>query len=55
MFSVSICYPEPADTAAFDHHYAAVHVPIVRTVPGSASFTAARCRPLGPRGSARST
>lgn len=46
MFRVSICYPEPSDRFAFDQHYATVHVPIVRTVPGLASFTAGRCRPL---------
>ncbi|WP_338889407.1 EthD family reductase [Rhodococcus sovatensis] len=48
MFSVSICYHEPADAAAFDQYYATVHAPIVRTVPGLASFTASRCRALGP-------
>ncbi|WP_338889051.1 EthD family reductase [Rhodococcus sovatensis] len=40
MFRLSICYHEPADKSAFDLHYADVHVPIVRTIPGLLGLTA---------------
>jgi uncharacterized protein (TIGR02118 family) len=47
MYRVTICFGKPSDPAAFDSHYAQVHVPLVRLVPGLANFTGGRCSSLG--------
>ncbi|MBJ7352182.1 MAG: EthD family reductase, partial [Rhodococcus sp.] len=36
---VAVCYGMPEDPAAFDRHYAEVHVPLARAVPGLVDFT----------------
>ena len=46
MYRVTVCYGQPTDPAAFDEHYAQVHVPLVRQVPGLSSFSAAHCKSL---------
>jgi uncharacterized protein (TIGR02118 family) len=46
MYRVTVCYGQPSDPAAFDSHYAQVHVPLVRQVPGLAAFAAGRCAAL---------
>ena len=43
MYRVTVCYGQPTDPAAFDSHYAQVHVPLVRQVPGLAGFSGGRC------------
>ena len=35
-------YETPADPAAFDRHYDAVHIPLVRSLPGLRSYTIGR-------------
>jgi uncharacterized protein (TIGR02118 family) len=47
MYRITVCYGQPSDPAAFDSHYAQVHVPLVRAVPGLAAFTAGPCAALG--------
>lgn len=44
MIRVTICYGKPTDPAAFDSHYAQVHVPLTREIPGLAAFTGGHCR-----------
>jgi uncharacterized protein (TIGR02118 family) len=46
MYRVTVCYGQPTDPAAFDAHYADVHVPLVRQVPGLSGFTGSRCSSL---------
>ena len=46
MYRVTVCYGQPTDPAAFDAHYAQVHAPLVRQVPGLSGFSAARCGSL---------
>ena len=46
MYRVTVCYGQPSDPAAFDRHYAQVHVPLVRQVPGLAAFAGGRCAAL---------
>ena len=46
MYRVTVCYGQPTDPAAFDRHYAEVHAPLVRAVPGLSGFTGARCGSL---------
>ncbi|WP_128646202.1 EthD family reductase [Rhodococcus sp. BS-15] len=36
---VAVCYGMPEDPAAFDRHYAEVHVPLAHAVPGLVDFT----------------
>jgi len=36
MYKLIAMYRKPADTAAFDKHYAEVHTPIVKSIPGLA-------------------
>ncbi|WP_338887208.1 EthD family reductase [Rhodococcus sovatensis] len=36
---VAVCYGAPEDPGAFDRHYADVHVPLARAVPGLIDFT----------------
>ncbi|KZF06287.1 ethyl tert-butyl ether degradation protein EthD [Rhodococcus sp. EPR-157] len=36
---VAVCYGAPEDPDAFDRHYADVHVPLARAVPGLVDFT----------------
>lgn len=46
MYRVTVCYGKPTDPAAFDSHYAQVHAPLVRQVPGLCSFSGGRCASL---------
>jgi uncharacterized protein (TIGR02118 family) len=46
MYRVTVCYGQPTDPAAFDAHYAQVHAPLVRHVPGLSGFSAGRCGSL---------
>jgi uncharacterized protein (TIGR02118 family) len=46
MYRVTVCYGQPTDPAAFDTHYAQVHVPLVRQVPGLAGFSGGRVASL---------
>lgn len=34
MMKITALYTPPADPAAFDEHYTAVHIPLVDTMPG---------------------
>lgn len=36
MYKLVAMYRQPADPAAFEKHYAQVHTPIVKTIPGLA-------------------
>lgn len=38
MFRLTVVYDEPADKEAFDLRYTDEHVPLVKAVPGLASF-----------------
>jgi uncharacterized protein (TIGR02118 family) len=46
MHRVTVCYGTPTDPAAFDTHYATVHAPLVRQVPGLSGFGGGRCASL---------
>jgi uncharacterized protein (TIGR02118 family) len=46
MHRVTVCYGQPTDPAAFDSHYATVHAPLVRQVPGLTGFSGGRVRSL---------
>ena len=46
MHRVTVCYGKPSDPAAFDRHYATVHAPLVRLVPGLSGFSGGRCASL---------
>jgi uncharacterized protein (TIGR02118 family) len=46
MHTVSICYSQPTDPAAFDDYYVTTHAPLALKVPGLASFTIGKCRSL---------
>ena len=45
MYKLIAMYRKPADTAAFDKHYAEVHTPIVKSIPGLAGLVLNRCTP----------
>lgn len=38
MYKLIAIYRQPADPAAFDKHYAEVHTPIVKSIPGLAGL-----------------
>ncbi|MBK9714906.1 MAG: EthD family reductase [Kouleothrix sp.] len=42
MIKLVCLYGQPADKEAFDRHYAEVHAPLVRQVPGLARLEVAR-------------
>jgi uncharacterized protein (TIGR02118 family) len=46
MYRITVCYGQPTDPAAFDSHYAQVHAPLVRQVPGLSGYTGGRCASL---------
>jgi uncharacterized protein (TIGR02118 family) len=46
MYRITVCYGKPADPAAFDRHYAEVHIPLARQIPGLVAFTAGHCAAL---------
>jgi uncharacterized protein (TIGR02118 family) len=46
MHVLTVCYGHPGDPAAFDAYYQATHTPLVRKLPGLASFTARHCASL---------
>ena len=43
MYRLTVLYGKPADPAAFDLHYAQVHIPLARQIPGLAAFTVGHC------------
>lgn len=45
MYKLIAIYRKPADPAAFDKHYAEVHTPIVRSIPGLARLVLNRGLP----------
>ena len=47
MHRITIEYGTPADTEAFEKHYAEVHVPLASTLPGLRRFTTSHPRGLG--------
>lgn len=47
MYRITVCYGRPTDPVAFDSHYAQVHVPLARAIPGLAAFTAGHCAAFG--------
>jgi uncharacterized protein (TIGR02118 family) len=47
MHRITIQYAVPADIDTFDRRYFSEHVPIVAKLPGLASFTWSKPRPLG--------
>lgn len=47
MYRITVCYGQPDNPAAFDSHYAQVHIPLVRAIPGLAAFAAGPCAALG--------
>lgn len=46
MYRITVCYGKPADPAAFDRHYAQVHIPLARQIPGLVAFTVGHCAAL---------
>jgi len=42
LIKLTVLYGHPSDTAAFDEHYANVHVPLVHKVPDLQRFEAAK-------------
>lgn len=42
MMKVTALYTPPTDPTAFDEHYAAVHVPLARSMPGLVRFESSR-------------
>jgi uncharacterized protein (TIGR02118 family) len=46
MNRITVCYGKPSDPAAFDRHYATVHIPLARQIPGLVAFTASHCAAL---------
>lgn len=53
MAKLIAIYKTPQDTAAFDHYYAATHVPLAWTIPGLRSYdisTGGVASPAGPSG-----
>ena len=47
MHKLTVQYTDPADPAAFDAHYRAVHVPLVAKIPGLRRFTISKPRGMG--------
>jgi len=47
MHRITIQYAVPTDIDSFDRHYFTEHVPLVAALPGLASFTWSKPRPLG--------
>jgi uncharacterized protein (TIGR02118 family) len=47
MFRATVCYGQPADPAAFDAHYAQVHAPLARQIPGLVGYDGGRCAAPG--------
>jgi uncharacterized protein (TIGR02118 family) len=39
MFQITVLYAQPADTAAFEKHYADVHAPLAAKIPGLQRYT----------------
>lgn len=43
---ISVCYGKPTDEAAFNEHYARVHIPLAKAVPGLTRFTCGKVSSL---------
>jgi uncharacterized protein (TIGR02118 family) len=46
VYRLTVCYGKPGDPAASDRHYAQVHIPLARQIPGLVAFTASHCAAL---------
>lgn len=46
MMKLTVLYGQPTDTAAFDEHYASVHTPLAKKIPGVARFEAGKVATL---------
>src|ERR1700677_4469660 len=51
MAKLLVLYNQPADPAAFDHHYFHTHVPIAKKIHGMRSFTVSTGKPTMVAGS----
>jgi uncharacterized protein (TIGR02118 family) len=52
MAKLLVLYKTPADTAAFDAHYASVHIPLARKMPGLKRYEVSTGALGGPAGAA---
>jgi uncharacterized protein (TIGR02118 family) len=53
MAQVVVMYKTPKDTAAFDQHYAEIHIPLARKIPGLRKYEVSKgpvATPAGPSG-----
>jgi uncharacterized protein (TIGR02118 family) len=53
MADVVVTYKMPKDTAAFDKHYAEIHIPLAKKMPGLRKYTVNKgpvATPAGPSG-----
>lgn len=46
MMKLTVLYGRPTDTAAFDEHYASVHAPLAKKIPGLTRFEAGKVATL---------
>jgi uncharacterized protein (TIGR02118 family) len=51
MARMLVIYHRPEDPAAFDRHYAEVHVPLAKQLPGLRRYDVSRGAVTGPHGS----
>lgn len=51
MYQLTALYSQPEDVTAFDRHYAEVHAPLAKKIPGLERFTTSHPAP-GPDGAA---
>ena len=50
MAHVVVMYKTPKDAAAFDKHYAEIHIPLAKKIPGAYCHSAERAAALAKRG-----
>jgi uncharacterized protein (TIGR02118 family) len=50
MATLVVLYNKPADTAAFDAHYFAKHVPLAKTIPGLRGYEVSKGPVATPQG-----
>lgn len=50
MARLVVIYKMPKDTAAFDRHYANIHIPLAKKVPGLTKYDVSRGPVLAPGG-----
>jgi uncharacterized protein (TIGR02118 family) len=46
MYRLTVCYGRPTDPAAFDKHYAEVHVPLASKIPGLVAYNGSTVRSM---------